>query len=77
MTRKDKTNPKPYMIPTTRETDIPPENPLREAPTTKKFPDPHPLRDGEVSEPQLTNPSGKKAKPVGEREEIGKDTTPL
>jgi hypothetical protein len=76
MTRIDKTNPKPYMIPTTRETDIPPENPLREAPTTKS-PDPHPLRDDKVSEPQLTNPSGKKAKPVGEREEIGKDTTPL
>jgi hypothetical protein len=64
------------MITTTRETNIPPENPLRETPTTQ-FPDPHPLRDSKVSEPQLTNPSGKKAKPIGERKEIRKDTSPL
>jgi hypothetical protein len=60
MTRIDKTNPKSYMIPTTRETDIPPENPLRETPTTQ-FPDPHPLRDDKVSEPQLTDPNWKQA----------------
>jgi hypothetical protein len=60
MTRIDKTNTNRYMIPTTRKTNIPPENPLRKTPTTKS-PDPHPLRDDKVSEPQLTNPSGKQA----------------